>query len=49
MPSCPTPRLISSSEAPDDIPDVSIEARIGDGATGTVYAGCTSRPVARSP
>ena len=38
-PSCPTPRLISSSEAPNDIPDVSIEARIGDGATGTVYRG----------
>ena len=35
----PDTALISSSDAPDDIPDVSIEARIGDGATGTVYRG----------
>ena len=35
----PDTALISSSDAPGDIPDVSIEARIGDGATGTVYRG----------
>ena len=35
----PATAMISSADAPDDIPEVSIDARIGDGSTGTVYRG----------
>jgi len=35
----PDTAVISSAEAPSDIPDVGIDARIGDGSTGTVYRG----------
>ena len=35
----PDTAVISSAEAPGDIPEVGIDARIGDGSTGTVYRG----------
>ncbi|MGY6499720.1 MAG: protein kinase domain-containing protein [Acidimicrobiales bacterium] len=39
----PDTALLSSSEAPADLPDLDVDARIGDGSTGTVYRG-THRP-----
>lgn len=47
--SLPDTALLSGSEAPADIPDVEVQARIGDGSTGTVYRGVhlpTTQPVA---
>lgn len=47
--SLPDTALVGADEAPADIPGVEIQARIGDGSTGTVYRGShseTSRPVA---
>ncbi len=35
----PASAALSSREAPSDIPDVTIDARIGEGSTGTVYRG----------
>lgn len=35
----PETAVVSTSEAPGDIPEVTIEARIGEGSTGTVYRG----------
>jgi hypothetical protein len=35
----PSTALVSGTEAPTDIPDVTIDAQIGEGSTGTVYRG----------
>lgn len=35
----PATALVTADEAPADVPDVTIDARIGEGSTGTVYRG----------
>lgn len=45
----PDTAVLSADDAPPDVPDVAVDARIGDGATGTVYRGVevgTGRAVA---